>query len=563
VDWNDVHQRIDGFGGGVVFLNPASLDPVPDTNMDTLYGTANANQLGLTLLRVRIDPATNWANALADAQKAVARGAGVLATPWTPPASMKDNGNPIGGSLLPAQYTNYAGYLNLFAGFMKSNGAPLRAISVQNEPDFVPTGYEGCGWTSNQFQTFFHDVAGLITNAPVMMPESFQYIQNMSQLTLNDPVAVANVDIIGGHLYGPTDAGVPIQDYPNARNQGKPTWMTEFLVNDQTIGTAITTAKQIHDCLTIGNMSAYIWWKCLGDANGLVNASGVPQKRGFVMAQFSRFVHTNYFRIGVNGNINTGTNASISAYKDPNGAGFAIVAINTNANTSINQTFNLTNFAATTVTPWITSGSLSLAVQSPVAVGNAAFTYTLPPLSVVTFVSQATTSAPNTPPTLAPVADQTINAGFTLVITNAAADTDQPPQTLTFSLTTAPNNATLATLNNTNAVFTWRPPVSQANTTNPVSVVVMDSGNLSATNHFKVIVNPLSQPVVSSIRVAGGQVSLVVTGAYWPDYTLLASTNLTSWQVLLTSNSPAIPVTLADTNSNTYPLRFYRIQLGP
>src|SRR5262249_10217977 len=69
VNWNDVHQRIDGFGGGVVFLNPASLDPVPSTNMDTLYGT-NTGQLGLTLLRVRIDPSNNWTNAMLDAQQA-------------------------------------------------------------------------------------------------------------------------------------------------------------------------------------------------------------------------------------------------------------------------------------------------------------------------------------------------------------------------------------------------------------------------------------------------------------------------------------------------------------
>src|SRR5208282_1182387 len=141
------------FGGGVVFLD-AGLDPVTSANMDTLYGTNNSSQLGLTLLRVRIDPTANWTTALQDAQKAVARGAGILATPWTPPASMKSNTNTIGGSLLPAQYTNYAIYLNNFAAYMETNGAPLRAISVQNEPDFVPTGYEGCGWTSNQLQTF-------------------------------------------------------------------------------------------------------------------------------------------------------------------------------------------------------------------------------------------------------------------------------------------------------------------------------------------------------------------------------------------------------------------------
>jgi hypothetical protein len=134
---------------------------------------------------------------------------------------------------------------------------------------------------------------------------------------------------------------------------------------------------------------------------------------------------------------------------------------------------------------------------------------------------------------------------------------------LTFSLLSAPTNATLTPLNNTNAVFTWRPPVSQANTTNPITVKVVDSASLSATNNFKVIVNPLVQPTVSSINVSGGQVNLVASGPQGPDYTLWVSTNLTSWQVLLTSNSPVMPVTLVDTNFGAYPVRFYRIQLGP
>ena len=55
----------------------------------------------------------------------------------------------------------------------------------------------------------------------------------------------------------------------------------------------------------------------------------------------------------------------------------------------------------------------------------------------------------------------------------------------------------------------------------------------------------------------------MATGAVGPDYTVLISTNLTSWQVLFTSNSPVTPVTLVDTNFNAYTARFYRIQLGP
>jgi glucuronoarabinoxylan endo-1,4-beta-xylanase len=380
VDWNDVHQRIDGFGGGVVFLNPGTLDPVTDANMDTLFLTNNTSQLGLTLLRIRIDPSTNWANALSDAQKAVARGAGVFATPWTPPASMKDNGNTVEGSLLPSEYADYASYLNSFAAYLASNGAPLKAISIQNEPDANVT-YESCVWTGAELQTFCDNNASAITGAPVVMPESESFDTSFSDPTLNDPVAAQNVSIIAGHLYGVTT----IPENTNALAKGKPVWMTEYLVNDQTWSTALVTAQQIHDCLTIGNMSAYIWWKALGDANGVVNASGVPQKRGFVMSQFSRFVRPGYYRIGVTNNNGP---VQITAYKDLVSGNFALVAINPSSN-DIAQVFNLANFGLTSLTPWQTSATLSLSSQTPITISGSSFTNTIPASSVVTLFGQA------------------------------------------------------------------------------------------------------------------------------------------------------------------------------
>jgi len=548
INWTNTLQRIDGFGGGVVFLDPG-LDPLTDANMDTLYKTNTTSQLGLTLLRVRIDPTTNWSDAVSDAKKVTARGGRVMATPWTPPAVMKTNNNTIGGSLSATQFVNFASYLNFFAGNMKSNGVQLAAISIQNEPDFVPT-YEGCAWSSNQFLSFFRTNAVAISNAPVIMPESFFYSQAMSDLTLNDPVGVTNVSIVAGHLYGGT-----IADYPSAHNKGKPTWMTEYLLNDQTIDSAIATGQQINDCLTIGNMSAYIWWKCIGDANGLLNASGVPQKRGFVMAQFSRFVRPGFNRIF---STNSGS-ILITAFRNTNTTAFVIVAINPTG-FPLTPTINLKNFpAVASVTPWMTSPDVSLAVQPDVTVTNG-FTYTLPGLSAVTFVGQA-----NNAPTISAIANQTINAGVILLVTNNATDADLPGQTLTFSLVNAPGNATLTSLGTTNALFMWRPLVSQANTVNNVSIAVADNGSpsLSATNNFTVTVNPLGQSFMNLSSGTGNNlINLSVTGPSGPDYTLLTSTNLTSWQSMVTSNSPVLPFTLSVTNMNDAE-RFFRMQLGP
>ncbi len=169
---------------------------------------------------------------------------------------------------------------------------------------------------------------------------------------------------------------------------------------------------------------------------------------------------------------------------------------------------------------------------------------------------------PNTAPTLSPVADQIVNVGVTINLTNVATDTEVPPQTLTFNLLNAPAGATLGS---SNGVLNWRPPVSVANTTNLVSVVVTDSGTpgLSATNSFKIVVNPLPQPTVGTVAYAGGQFSLTVTGQVGPDYAVQASTNLTDWVTLFITNSPTAPFNWVDANTNGFNLRFYRVKVGP
>lgn len=279
-------------------------------------------------MRIRIAPNSTWASSvstwndgnLTDAKKAVARGANILASPWTPPAAMKSNGSLInGGSLLPEQYTNYVAYLNKYAYYMLTNGVPLRALSLQNEPDWTAT-YESCIWSPTQFLHFFRTNAAAISNAPLMMPESLGFNPSYADPTLNDAMAVTNVGLIGGHLYGVNT----INPHTNALAKGKNRWMTEYLENDQTLESSMQTARQINDCLTTGSMSAYIWWKCLGNANGLLNASGVIQKRGYTMAHFSRFVRPGHYRMG---ETNSGS-SSVSAFKNVTNNQFAIVAVN-------------------------------------------------------------------------------------------------------------------------------------------------------------------------------------------------------------------------------------------
>jgi hypothetical protein len=167
----------------------------------------------------------------------------------------------------------------------------------------------------------------------------------------------------------------------------------------------------------------------------------------------------------------------------------------------------------------------------------------------------------NTPPTLAAIANRTLGVGMTLSITNSATDGDAPAQTLTFDLLAGPTNAVL---NPDNGVLTWRPLVSQANTTNLFTVMVADNGtpSLSATQSFVVTVNPLVRPVISATTLPAGQMVLQVTGASGPDYQIQASTNLVDWSAVFTAE--AAPVPFAWTNSNTgLPMTFFRVVVGP
>lgn len=174
----------------------------------------------------------------------------------------------------------------------------------------------------------------------------------------------------------------------------------------------------------------------------------------------------------------------------------------------------------------------------------------------------ATLAVGNTAPVFTPVSDQMVNVGVTLNVTNVVTDPDVPPQVLTFALLSAPANATL---DSDSGIFSWRPPVASAGTTNPVALTVTDNGspNLSATQTFNVIVNPVAQPTMSSANYTNSQFSAMVNGDAGPDYIVQTSTNLVDWQSLSTNSSPILPFTFTDTNAAAIPAQFYRVQLGP
>ena len=78
-----------------------------------------------------------------------------FASPWSPPAWMKDNGNVAGGSLLREHYGVYARYFVKYIQAFQKEGVTIQAVTTQNEPECDQSGMSPtCLWSGEQETAF-------------------------------------------------------------------------------------------------------------------------------------------------------------------------------------------------------------------------------------------------------------------------------------------------------------------------------------------------------------------------------------------------------------------------
>jgi glucuronoarabinoxylan endo-1,4-beta-xylanase len=413
VDWSSVHQRIDGFGASSAYFGT----PWTESQADLVFSPDKG--IGLSLLRVKITAdVTGTATAskmltssteIGIAKQAIARGARAWGTPWSPPAQFKTSTNTIAGNFVSANNQAYANMLASYVADMKAAGVAMYAISIQNEPDFVPSSYEGCGWSAQQFHDFIPFLYSALAakgvgSTRIMMPESdvWQSQSGLSAITtsLNDPAVAPMIGIIANHDYAANNQTGSTVTPTNLPHAGKALWETEVSTTsafDGGIANGIYWGQRVHLFMTAAQAGAWNWWWFqnytpgggAGDNSGLFGQNFAPTKRAYVLGQFARFVRPGFYRIDAS---TTGT-ALISAYKDPATGNFAIVAINNTAS-DVTETFNMTHFQTSLVTPWITSATQDLAKLPDLAVAAGSFVTTLPANSVTTFVGSDTTPKP-------------------------------------------------------------------------------------------------------------------------------------------------------------------------
>lgn len=129
----------------------------------------------------------------------------IMATPWSPPVWMKDNGSTIGGSLQPQYYNVYAQYFVKYIQAMKAEGISIDAITPQNEP-LHPGNNPSLLMTAIQQADFIKNHLGPAFSAASVTTKIVVYDHNCDRpdypiAILNDPAAKAYVDGSAFHLY--------------------------------------------------------------------------------------------------------------------------------------------------------------------------------------------------------------------------------------------------------------------------------------------------------------------------------------------------------------------------
>jgi len=132
----------------------------------------------------------------------------LFASPWSPPAWMKDNNNMLhGGKLKPEFYSAWANYFCRFIQAYASNGIPIWGVTVQNEPMANQT-WESCNYTAWEERDFVKNnlgpalqSAGLGDKKIIIWDHNRNFMYQWASVILDDPDAAKYVWGIGYHWY--------------------------------------------------------------------------------------------------------------------------------------------------------------------------------------------------------------------------------------------------------------------------------------------------------------------------------------------------------------------------
>jgi O-glycosyl hydrolase len=285
----------------------------------------------------------------------------IFSTPWSPPNNKTSRWKlpspetkldysttpEVGGYLDPNHYQDYADvladYVLQFDDPAKGNmGMPLTALSLQNEPNFR-CNYESCDWSARQFHDFYVVMKAEFTKKGVfkalpglqgITPEDSNFKEDLVLPTFEDPDTADMVQIVGAHQYEvgaknmkPESASYAPPVFRRTSGLGKKIWMTEWSTTAfakwSEIDQALILGQLIQQDFTITHVNAYIYWWTAA----LMDPPGVPNKKLYVLGQFSRFIRPGWKMVSLSES-EPRPSLFTSSYIDPEGKNLVFVTVN-------------------------------------------------------------------------------------------------------------------------------------------------------------------------------------------------------------------------------------------
>ena len=132
----------------------------------------------------------------------------LFASPWSPPAWMKDNKRvTYGGRLLDEYYPTWAKYFSLYLKEFKKEGIDFFGVSIQNEPKAVQQ-WESCIWTGEEEGVFAAnylrpslDEYGFDHIKIIIWDHNKERVMERARESMSVPGAEKAIWGVGHHLY--------------------------------------------------------------------------------------------------------------------------------------------------------------------------------------------------------------------------------------------------------------------------------------------------------------------------------------------------------------------------
>lgn len=286
----------------------------------------------------------------------------IMATPWSPPGWMKTSDSMIGGSLKPDCYEVYANYFVKFIKAYEAEGIPIYAVSVQNEPLYVPSEYPGMLMQAEEQARFIGEYLGPAFAKNGIKTKILCYDHNWDNTqyavtVLSDPVAAKYIAGSAWHCYGGTHDAM---SFIHEKFPDKDIWFTEASGGTWVpIYYPAFMDQMMHVIRSTRNWAkSVVWWNmALDEKNGpsvLSNSTcrgiiTINQKDGsvrynvdyYTLGHVSKFVKPGAYRID---STSIQDVVETVAFKNPNGSIVLIINNRTKENKKLNITFEDNSF---------------------------------------------------------------------------------------------------------------------------------------------------------------------------------------------------------------------------